>query len=180
MISNVVARRYAKALLALGVETGELERLTRELKAAGQTYSESPELRAALDNPTIAHPQKRAILDEVATALSVGATARHTLFLLNDRRRLEFLPAIAEALAELSDVRHGLVHAEVIVARPLGDDFYAKVKAELERLTGRTIVLRRREDPALLAGVVVRLGDTVYDGSLKTRLSSLTNSLMPN
>jgi len=180
MTANVVARRYAKALLSLGIETGELERLTRELKTAAQTYSESTELRAALDNPTVAHPQKRAILDEVATALSLGATARHTLFLLNDRRRLRFLPSIAEALADLSDIRHGLVHAEVVVARPLADEFYTKVKAELERLTGRTIVLRRREDPDLHAGVVVRLGDTIYDGSLKTRLTSLTNSLMPN
>jgi len=180
MIANVVARRYAKALLELGVETGELERLTRELKAAGQAYSDSAELRAALDNPTVAYAQKRAVLDEIATALGLSTTAKHALFLLNDRRRLKFLPSIADALAELSDARHGLVHAEVVVARPLGDDFYQRVKSELERLTGRTIVLRRREDPDLIAGVVVRLGDTVYDGSLKTRLHSLTQSLLPN
>lgn len=180
MIANVVARRYARALLELGVETGELERLTRELRSAGQTYDANAELRAALDNPTVSYAQKRAVLEEVATALNLGTTARHTIFLLADRRRLKFLPSIAEALAELSDARHGLVHAEVTAARPLNDEFYNKVKVDLERLTGRTVVLRRREDPELIAGVVVRLGDTVYDGSLKTRLNSLTQSLMPN
>jgi F-type H+-transporting ATPase subunit delta len=99
--------------------------------------------------------------------------------LLNDRRRMPALPAIARSLREMSDLAKGVVRAEVTSATHLSDEYYRKLHGRLEAVTGKKVALEKRVDPALIAGVVTRIGDTVYDGSLSTRLQELKNSLAP-
>lgn len=180
MISTNVARRYAKALLELGVETNSLASIVEETSRVAEAYHSNAELRSALDNPLVAHDAKKAILTEIADKLGVSTLILHTLLLLGDRRRLHALPLIAQLLREMSDLREGVVRAEVITAAPLGDAYYGRLKAQLEKMTGKKVVLDRREDPSLIAGVVTRIGDMVIDGSLRTRLSELRNALLPN
>ncbi len=178
MIAGVVARRYAKAIVALGVETGELEALVEQLGRMAQTWTASPELQRAIETPTVPAAEKKAILREVAERLGLGLLARNTVLLLADRRRVRALPDIATAARELAEARRGMVRAEVLSARPLSADYLVKLKAELERMTGKRIALDCKDDPALLAGVVVRIGDTVYDGSLRSRLDGLRSRLV--
>lgn len=177
MIGSVVARRYAKALMELGTEGGQLEALVTQLAAAAAAWESSQELRQAIESPLVPYPQKKAIVGEIADRVGCGPVAKNTLLLLNDRRRMRHLPEIARALREMADERDGVVHAEVISARPLSEDYYTKLKAQLERMTGKKIVVDRREDPSLLAGVVARIGDRVYDGSLRARLSQMKDQL---
>ncbi len=179
-MSLAVATRYARALLELGQETKTLETLIAELERAAATYEASDELRAALANPLLSREAKSAIIGDVAAALGVSANAKNTLRLLADRRRIASLPAITRRLRELVDREQGLVHADVTTAARLSSGFYDRLRGELEKLTGKKIAVRSSEDPSLIGGVVVRIGDTVIDGSLKGRLDSLKQSLLPN
>ncbi len=177
MIAANVARRYAKALVDLGLETGTLEALSDEISRAAGAYEASVDLRQAMENPLVSYDQKKAILIELADKLMIGPVAKNTLLLLNDRRRLRILPGVAQLLREISDAKKGVLRAEVISAAPLSEGYYAKLHAQLEKMTGKKVVLDKKEDPALLAGVVTRIGDTVYDGSLLARLREMRNTL---
>lgn len=180
MIPGVIARRYATALLELGTESGQLEQLVEQLSSAAQAYETSPELRAAMADPLVAVAAKKAILAEVAQRLNVGPVATNALNLLLDRRRLAALPAIAGRLRELADAKRGVVRAEVFTAMPLPEEYFSQLQQQLERVTGRRIALDRKLDPTLICGVVARVGDTVYDGSLIARLRQMKESMLPN
>ncbi len=178
MIAPHIARRYAKALVEIGAETGTLETLVTEIGDLGAAFSASLELRNAMENPLIAREGKVAILEELAQRLSLSPTAKNLLLMLGARRRLPALPGIAQRLREMNDLRKGIVRAEVTTAVPLSDAYYERLRIELEKMTGNKVTLDKREDPSILAGVVTRIGDTVVDGSLRTRLQQMKHTLL--
>jgi F-type H+-transporting ATPase subunit delta len=180
VISTNVARRYARAIFEIGVESNTLSALVEQMTTLADAYKDTPELQHALDNPLVAIDAKRAILSELSDRANASLIAKHTLLLLGDRRRLHALPAIATLLREMSDAKQGVLRAEVTTAVRLSDSYYQKLQLELEKLTGQRVAIDRHEDPSILAGVIARIGDRVYDGSLKTRLTELGNSLVPN
>jgi len=180
VIGANVARRYARALLEIGNETSTLSTLVTEVTSLAGAYEESEELQRALDNPLVTHEAKKAILGEIADRSGVSAVAKHTLLLLGDRRRLHALPAIAQLLREMSDAKQGILRAEVTTAVRLSDAYYAKLQQQLEKMTGQRVAIDKREDPSILAGVIARIGDRVYDGSLRSRMTELGQSLLPN
>jgi F-type H+-transporting ATPase subunit delta len=179
VIAMNVARRYAKALVEIGQETGTLDALVDELTRVADAYAASAELRHALENPLVPHPGKRAVVAEIADQLQASQITKNTLQLLVDRRRMRVLPGIAQLMKEMNDLKKGVLRAEVISAAPLSEDYYAKLHTQLETLTGKKVALDKRTDPALIAGVVTRIGDTVYDGSLLARLREAHQALMP-
>jgi len=180
VIGANVARRYARALLEIGVETNTLSALVDEVVTLAGAYEASADLQRALDNPLVSHDAKKAILAEVADRAGVTAVAKHALLILGDRRRLHALPAIAQLLREMSDAKQGILRAEVTTAVRLSDGYYAKLQAQLEKMTGQRVAIDKREDPSILAGVIARIGDRVYDGSLRSRMTELGQSLLPN
>jgi F-type H+-transporting ATPase subunit delta len=180
MIQMNIARRWAKALVEIGSETGTLDQLTGEMQRAAQAWDASHELRVALGNPVVPHANKRAIVVEIAEKLGVSQIAKQTLELLVDRRRMPILPGIAQVMKEMNDLKKGLLRAEVVSASPLSDAYAQKLHAQLEKLTGKKIALDRRVDPLLMAGVITRIGDTVYDGSLLARMREMRQTLLPN
>jgi F-type H+-transporting ATPase subunit delta len=180
MIAGAVARRYARALLELGSEVEQLDALVEEIGAAAESYEASPELQSALENPLFPYQVKKNILADLAQTIGLGQNARNALFLLNDRRRMPFLPGIAQLLREMNDKKKGLLRAEVVTAAPLSEAYYARLQQQLEKMTGRKVALDKREDPSLIAGVITRIGDTVYDGSLRARLQEIKHALTPS
>ncbi|HVH41468.1 MAG TPA: ATP synthase F1 subunit delta [Labilithrix sp.] len=180
MIPGVIARRYATALLELGTETGQLDALVDELQRAAQAYESSPELRSTLADPLLPVQAKHEILGEVASRLGLGQASKNALNLLLDRRRIKALPPIAQRLREMADEKRGLLRAEVLTAMPLPEEYFSQLQQQLERVTGRRIALDRKLDPTLICGVVARVGDTVYDGSLLARLRQLKETMLPN
>jgi F-type H+-transporting ATPase subunit delta len=180
MIAGHVSRRYARALLEIGEAEGNLDALVAEIAKFVEVYEQSHDLRVAVESPLVALPAKQAILRELCDKLALGKTARSTVLLLGDRRRLLLLPEIATMLREMTDAKKGLVRAEVTTAVALSDGFYDKLKTTLERLSNKRVVLDKKHDPALIGGVVLRVGDLVLDSSLKTRLDGLKHALLPN
>lgn len=179
-VPSEVARRYAKALFELASESGSLDKIVNEVVHVAEAYSGHQELALALDNPLIALGAKRAILGELSDKLRVSPLVKNTVLLLGDRRRTKALPAIAQALIEFADRKKGLVRAEVTSAVALPDAFYDKLKLQLERVTGKKITVDRRIDPNIVGGVIARIGDRIFDGSLQSRLAEVRQHLLPN
>ena len=180
MIAAHISRRYARALLELGTENGNLDALVDEVSRMAAAWHDSAELRAVVETPTVGLDAKRGIVREVATGLALGPVTTSTVLLLTDRRRLRLIGEISQFLHEMNDARKGLVRAEVTTAVPLSDAFYSRLKEQLERLTGKHVALDKKHDPAILGGVIARIGDQVFDSSIRTRLQSLKNALLPN
>ena len=173
-----IAERYARAVFELGVETGQLELLTTQLQAFATAYSESAELRSVLDNPLVADDKREAILKEVVARLGLSELAVNTVRLLASRRKLRLLPELGRRLGRLTDERAGVVRATVTSATELPEEYYQRLTATLERTTLRKVVLERKRDPSLIAGVVTRIGDNTIDGSLRGRLTDLERRLL--
>ncbi len=180
MIAAHVSRRYARALLEIGEAAHNLDALVEDISRVAEAYETSSDLRAVGDNPNVPLAAKKAILADVCQKLSLAPTARNTVMLLGDRRRLRLLPEIATLLREMNDGKKGLVRVEVVVAAPLSEGFYTRLQATLEKLTKKRVLIDKRQDAALIGGVVLRIGDMVLDSSLKTRLEGLKNALLPN
>jgi F-type H+-transporting ATPase subunit delta len=175
----LVARRYATALLEIGAESGDLDNLVVQVEQVAAAWVESRELQNAIENPLVPHHAKKAVVTQVLSRLGVGPVVKSTVQLLVDRRRMRTLAFIARDLREMSDARRGVVRAEVVSAVQLSEAYYAKLQARLEQMTGKKVVVDKRQDPGLIAGVVTRIGDRIFDGSLRTRLQTMRDALMP-
>jgi F-type H+-transporting ATPase subunit delta len=178
MSYDSIARRWALAIFELGKDANALARVNTDINAFADAYAGSAELQAVLDNPLVAHDTREAIIGEVAGRMALADVAKSTLRLLARKRRLAALPAIARRLARLTDDDQGLVRAEVTSAGPLSEDYLGKLRGELEKATGKKVVVTHKLDKSLIGGVVTRLGDRVIDGSVKTRLATFRESLL--
>ena len=172
-MSNPAARRYARAMYLLGTDEHRVDAMLAELRRVAEAVRESQPLRDLLASPVVSPHDRRVVMSEVLTRLGILGTVRNAVMLLTDRRRGAMVPDVADALARLSDEKAGKVLAEVTSTVALTDAQAAKLSAALEKLTGRKITLTRKVDPTLLGGVVTRIGDTVYDGSVRTRLQEI-------
>ena len=179
MIGGVVARRYGKALLELGVETGQLDTIVKDLNALAEMMEGSAELRDVSENPQVSNEARKAVFTDIANRMSVNVLSRNALLLLIDNGRLRALPNIARALREESDKRAGVVRAHVTSASPLNESYVQRLQAALEARFKKKVVVQRSVDPNLIAGVVTRVGDTIIDGSVRARLNELKTELMP-
>jgi F-type H+-transporting ATPase subunit delta len=174
---TTVAERYARAIFALGVESGTAAALADEVRRFATAYEESLDLRSVLENPLVSHEQRNKVLAEIAGRLGLTRVALNTIEYLAARRRLAALPDIAKRLQSLADEQQGVLRATVTSAGPLAESFYQRLSEQLTTLVGRKVVLERREDPSLIAGVVTRIGDNTIDGSLRGQLEQLERRL---
>jgi F-type H+-transporting ATPase subunit delta len=172
-----VARRYARAIFDIGVAKGLYEAFATEIEALAAVYAASPDLRQALENPVFKLDQRQGILEKILPRVAPSREIRNFALLLLERRRIGSLPAIARAYRELVDDKLGRVRATVTSATPLDPATQTAVQRALERRTGKRVVLSASTDPNLIGGIVARVGDQVFDGSLRTRLDSLKSRL---
>jgi F-type H+-transporting ATPase subunit delta len=173
-----IARRWGRAVFELGKESNSLAALCRDMTSFAELYSGSPELSGVLENPLVPEPAREAIIRDVASRLNLSETATSTLRLLGKKRRIVALPEIARQLARLVDADAGLVRAEVTSAGPLTEAYLGRLKSELEKATGKTVVITQKQDKSLIGGVITRIGDQVIDGSVRARLDGFRESLL--
>lgn len=172
-----LAKRYARAVMELATEAGQLDQVGRELAEFAKLWSESDELRALFANPDVKVSDRKAILSEVTKRAELSQITRNSILYIADQGRIAALPQIARSFAELAGVASGVVHAEVTSASPLSEAYYAQLQKTLERVTGHKVAIEKKTDPSLIAGVVTRVGDKVFDGSIRSRLADLKDTL---
>ncbi len=174
---SAVAERYAAALADVAVERKNSETIKRNLAAFVEAFSSIADLRNALESPALNAEVKRKVIAEVAGKMGLDVAVRNFIYLVVDHRRTEILPEMEEAfLSELNE-RLGIVDAEVTSAHELNDDEKRQLRAVLEQRTGKKVEARFQIDGALLGGAVVRLGSTIYDGSVRDQLKRLQEQL---
>lgn len=177
MVSGSLARRYAKAVFEIGAAQGNLDKLGADLRSLGNAMKGSPELASALASPAIRRADRKAILTGLLEAIGAQAITHNLVYLLLDGERLSSLPAISRELDAMTEAKAGRVVAEITSAKPLDPSQLSQITAALETLSGKQVTAVTREDGELLGGVVAKLGDIVYDGSLRTQLRMLRDEL---
>ncbi|QQR91599.1 MAG: ATP synthase F1 subunit delta [Myxococcales bacterium] len=175
---SVIASRYAKALFKLGQENNQLDQFEQELKTTCKLWEQSPDLHQLVDNPGINAEQRRAVFADIAERMGLSKTIRNTLWILSDRKRMMLLPDIVERFEELAEQSLGRLRAEVTTATKLPDSYYEQLRHTLEAVSGKKIILQSKIDPTILAGVVTRIGDQVFDGSARSYLAELKDELL--
>jgi F-type H+-transporting ATPase subunit delta len=173
-----VARRYAKAIFAIGEDKGNFEILGRQLSELADLWKESEALRQTLENPVFKLSQKRAILQGLMPRLAPARQVQSLALLLLDRGRIASLPAIARAYEEMCDEKLGRVRARVLSASPLDLASETEIRKALERRTGKKVLMTTVVDSTLIGGVVAHVAGMVLDGSVASRLSTLKNRLL--
>ncbi|HSK01826.1 MAG TPA: ATP synthase F1 subunit delta [Kofleriaceae bacterium] len=178
MVTGSLARRYARAIIELGTEQQNLDRMGAELRALAGAMKTSAELVSSLTNPAIRRADRRKVIDALLQRVGASPHVKNLVYILLDGERLASLPAISREVDAMTEARSGRISAEVVSARPLEAGELGQITAALEQLSGKQVSVTRREDPSLLGGVVAKLGDTVYDGSLRTQLRNLRDELI--
>jgi F-type H+-transporting ATPase subunit delta len=171
-----LVRGYAEALFAVAQAEGTLEEVEEELYRFAKTLERESRLREALTEPGLPVDRKTAVLEEI-----LGQRAnRHTVSLLQflvQQGRARDLPDIAQALAEMAAGRYEKTLAEIRTAVPLDEQRRARLTEALAKATGRDVELKVLVDPSVIGGVVARVGDQVYDGTIRRKLELARNQL---
>ena len=177
-LAGSIARRYARALFAIGVDQRSFEALGKELEALAALWNEATEMRQSLSNPIFKSSQKRAILQALLPRVAPTREVQSLAFLLLERGRIAALPAIARAYQEMCDDKLGRARATVRSARPLDVATQTEVRQVLERRTGRSVIMTTEVDPSLMGGIVAQVAGLVLDGSLRARLGALSSKIL--
>lgn len=172
-----VARRYAKGLLAVAVGDKKIEDYGKELETVARLIEDSPELKGAIVNPLYDRASRRKILDVLIDKLKLSPVISQFLRLALEKERLRFVPAMSAAYRKLVDDYQNIGRATVSAAVAIPPPAQDKIKQALERATGKTIILTVEQDDSLIGGIKAKIGDLVLDGSIRTQLEGLKNSL---
>ena len=175
---RTLADRYAAALADVALAEKSADKIRGELADFVVLLTESPELRTLLTSPAVSRAGKRAVAEALVKRLGASKTLRNFLCVVLDHRRTRMLPEIQQALDRQLDERMGISRALVSSANALPGDEQARLVAVLQKLTGRRVEAEYKQDPVLIAGTVVRIGSTIYDGSVRTRIEKLRHQLV--
>lgn len=177
MISLRIARRYAKALMAIGREDGQAETYKEELGGFVGLLEGHKELEQAISNPLYDTESRKKVLQAVVKRSSLSRVMVSFLFLLFDKGRIQYLRDIYDFYEKLTDELANIVRADLVSATDLPEETINKIRAALAKKTGKEIKMDIRVDPALVGGAVTKIGDLVLDGSVRTQLKTLKESL---
>ena len=177
MSMRASAARYARALLDVANTESDPERAEQELAAFVDLVRANPDLERALANPVVSAADKRAIVQQILERLKPTTPVGKLLPLLASRGRLALLPDLLDVYRERLMEYRNVLSAEVTTAAPLSPERAEQLQQRLANATGRTITMTTKVDASIIGGVVTRIGGTVYDGSVATRLAKVRNRL---
>lgn len=172
------ATRYAKALLEVAIQESDPSVVEQDLASVARAMAESAELRRALTSPGIPQQVRGNVLSALTSSMGVQAPVAKLLKMLADRKRLDLVPTMTEVYGERLLAHRNVVRATVTSAAPLAADQKQRLEASLGSMTGQEVQLETAVDPALIGGVVTRIGSTVYDGSIRTQLQKMKQQLV--
>lgn len=173
-VASTYARAFADVVFSAHLDA---DRAIAELRAIASLLAENAELRRVWENPAIPAEQKRRVLDVIVQRDELTVQVRNLIAVLIDHRRIHFLEPIIAQLEKELNARMGFAEAEIISARALGDPEKREFEIQIGKLTGKKVRARYEQDASLLGGAVVRLGSTIYDGSVKGQLERLKEAI---
>jgi F-type H+-transporting ATPase subunit delta len=173
-VANTYARAFADVVFSAHLDAGRAIGGLRQLAAL---YDESVELRRVWENPAVPADQKRKLLDAIVQRDGIDRPVRNLIAVLIDHRRLHFLGRIVEQLEKELNARLGFAEAQISSARELQDAEKRTLESQIEKTTGKKVRATYGLDPSLLGGAVVRIGSTIYDGSVKGQLDRMKESI---
>ncbi len=176
MSDSRLSRRYARALFSLGQEDGSFQKYGWELEEFIEFYRANNDFRQAITNPVFAIGDRKKILKIVLDRSGFSDLVKNFLNLLLDKDRIGAIEAIAEYYSRLTDEASNIAHAEIITAKPLREETLESIVKSLEGLTSQDIKPSVIEDPGLIGGIIVKIGDLVMDGSIKAQLAGIKES----
>ena len=177
MKNLTVARRYAKALLIIGKEDGQAETYSEELNAFSGLIASEKALEQAITNPLYDALSRKKVLLAIIDKVDISKVMESFLLLLFDKGRIGFLSDINEFYQKLADELKGIARASLVSATEISSETIEKIRTTLSKRTGKDIILKVEHDPGLIGGIVSRIGDLVLDGSIKTQLLNMRESL---
>jgi F-type H+-transporting ATPase subunit delta len=169
--------QYANALADIAFEQGAVGPVIQQLSDFTAAYSSSAELRNFFESPAASKEEKRKVAEKISARLGASKIVRNFLFVVIDHRRTHALPEILTTFRNVLRERQGIAETEVFSPGALNDAQKREITQTLERVTGKKIEAKFSLDANLLGGVRVRVGDTIYDGSLRNRLDGLRERL---
>jgi F-type H+-transporting ATPase subunit delta len=173
-VTSIYSRAFADVLLKSRLDAGKT---LEQLHALSALLRENLDLRRVWENPAITSEQKRAVLDAIAKRDGLLRQVRNFVAVLIDHRRMHFFDAIVEQLGHELDARMGFAEAQITSARDLSEPEKRSLEAQVERLTGKKVRARYSRDATILGGAVVRVGSTIYDGSVLGQLESIREQI---
>jgi F-type H+-transporting ATPase subunit delta len=176
---SVLSLRYAHAFASVAASSHlDTAAVERQLNDFSGTLAGSRELREVLMNPSIATEQKLKVLDAIAGRIGMFPQVRNFIAVIMNHQRLDELNEILAEYHVIADEQSGLAEAEIISAHPLNNQDRAELEAQVAKLAGGRVRATYHQDANLLGGAVVRIGSTVYDGSVRGQLQQLKHKLV--
>lgn len=169
--------QYANALADIALAQGAAEPAAKQLNDFGSAYAQSAELRTFLASPAVTVEAKHAVIEKINGRMGASKIIRNFLFVITDHRRTQLIPEILAMFQQVIRQRQGVAEAQISSAVELSAAQKKELAATLTKVTGKKIETKYSLDPALLGGAVVRIGDTIYDGSLRSRLNEMRSRL---
>ena len=169
--------RYASALYELAAENKAVAAVESDLAALGQAVAASGDLAALIRNPRLTRDGAQAAMTNLGAHLKVSSLTQQFLGVLAHNRRLSVLPQIISAFAGIAAASRGELNATVTSAHPLSDTQVSAIAAKLKAREGKDVKLTATVDPEILGGLIVRIGSTQIDSSIRTRLNTLANAM---
>ncbi len=177
MISSAVFARYARALADVALEQGEEAAVERDLDLYEEIFRAVPSVLDVLDSPAIPRDAKDQVLSGLFANYPVSRTVANYLRILLDHHRIRYFAQVHESYSRIVNERKGIIRARVTSAAPLQPSELARLRECLSRITGKIVELSAVTDPDILAGVIVQIGSTIYDGSVRTQLDEMRRCL---
>jgi F-type H+-transporting ATPase subunit delta len=172
-----IARRYAKALLLIGKEDGLTDRYRQELQGVANLMVQHKKLADTIANPLYNAEERKKVFQGVIAKLDLSKAMSSFLMLLFEKGRVSFIVSIDDFFQKMADELKGVARASLVSANKLSAETIEKIRTALSKRTGKEIVLEVEQDPGLIGGIVTRIGDLVLDGSIKTQLLNMRESL---
>jgi F-type H+-transporting ATPase subunit delta len=179
LTEHIVARRYARALFALGRKEGlqKLEKLGQDFDALEVALKASPNLADLYKNPLFSAEEKNRVAQEILGAIGADEYTKRFCALLAEKGRMGSLGDIIAVYRDLLDVEKGVLRGELVTAVPIDDKKRSAVRKQLEQQAGRALDLAYSVDPGILGGIILKVGDRVLDSSLRAQLSFLKENI---
>jgi len=177
VISLTVSKKYARAFLQIGQREGNYEALGQELERLRDLLQENKELRAVLFGFAYPIPKRKGIVSALAQTIGLSKVTVDFLNLLIERERIDHFFEIVKSYQGLCDEVSSRIRATLVAPGEVSPDSVNQIKEQLEAQTGKNVILSVERDPSLLGGVLTKIGNVIYDGSLRTQLTKVRENL---